>query len=294
MLNIGVIKQASDQVGTYRAAVILTSDQMLQNPALQFNTAAVYNQVYGTLGISKDYIFTQIILTGLTSASRNIWEYTFSVKLAKRGTRLDTLQGPPGANGDQGPAGPRGEAGPTGPTGPGGVGPTGPTGPVGPAGPTGSTGFDGPTGPTGPVGPTGPDGPTGPTGPTGPGGTGDALVDTALSLDASVSVTAGQPVCLNAAGQLVTADAAAPPNVAFEVYGLAQAAAGPGGPVDVVAAGVCNYTGPPLTPGDIMYLGIGGGITSVLPVSAGQKIVRVGTARTSNTVLVRPQIIAAL
>ena len=131
MFNIGVIKQASDQAGTVRATVILTSDHVFPNPVLQFDTPTVFNQVYGTLGIDQSYIVTQIILLGIASAN-SVWEYTFAIKLGKLGTRLDLVQGPPGLQGDQGPRGVKGETGE--PGSPGEEGPAGPEGPEGPAG----------------------------------------------------------------------------------------------------------------------------------------------------------------
>jgi hypothetical protein len=113
MINVGVIKQVSDQADTYKATVILTTDQMLSNPALQFDTPQVYNQVYGTLGLNQDYIIIQIILFGIAQ-KQTIWEYTFMVKLAKKGAKLDSIKGPPG---EKGPVGPQGEEGPVGPKG---------------------------------------------------------------------------------------------------------------------------------------------------------------------------------
>lgn len=131
MITIGVIKQASDQVGTARATVILTSDHVFPNPMLEFNTPAVFNQVYGTLGIDRSYIVSQIILLGITS-SNNVWEYTFALKFSAPGVRLDLTQGPPGPAGSQGPQGPKGLDGLEGPSGS--MGPQGPQGVEGPPG----------------------------------------------------------------------------------------------------------------------------------------------------------------
>lgn len=131
MLNVGTIKQESDQPGTARATVILTSDKSLSNPVLQFDTSAVFNQVYGTLGIQPGWLITQIILLGLAS-DNGIWQYTFAVKFARPGTKLDMEQGPPGPTGEQGPPGTKGDRGDTGKPGqPGTVGPKGDQGPPG-------------------------------------------------------------------------------------------------------------------------------------------------------------------
>lgn len=125
------------------------------------------------------------------------------------------------------------------------------------------------------------------------GGASDAITDS-RTLAAGVSVTAGQPVALNVAGDLIAANAG--PGLNPEIYGVAQAAAGPGPAVaTVVTSGVCNYTGPALTPGDVLYLAVGGGIlNSSPPNSTGNSIVRVGQARSATTLLVRVQFIARL
>ena len=127
----------------------------------------------------------------------------------------------------------------------------------------------------------------------GGGGASDALTDT-LALDTGLSVTAGQPLSLNVAGDLVAADAGAGLNA--EVYGLAQVAAGPG-PVSttIVTSGVCNWAGPALTPGDVLYLAVGGGISASPPAdSPGNSIVRIGQARSTSTLLVRMQFIGRM
>jgi len=123
MLNVGVIKQASDQAGTYRATVILTSDQLLPNPVIQFTAPSTLSQIYGTLGVDQSYMMAQVILTGIATGVNRVWEYTFAIKLAKLGTKLDVAQGPPGEKGDQGVAGPRGQPGPAGSSSP--AGPAG-------------------------------------------------------------------------------------------------------------------------------------------------------------------------
>lgn len=110
MLNVGIIKQTSDQVNTVRATVILTSDVILPNPALQFSDPSVCNLIYGTLEVDQSYVFSQIILVGIANANR-VWEYSIAVKLSKLGTRLDLVQGPPGPRGPLGPVGPKGEKG---------------------------------------------------------------------------------------------------------------------------------------------------------------------------------------
>lgn len=126
------------------------------------------------------------------------------------------------------------------------------------------------------------------------GGASDAITDSRM-LDTGLSVTAGQPLALNPAGDLIAADAAAGENA--EVYGFAQAAAGPGpAPATVVTSGVCNYAGPTLmAPGDILYLKVGGGISASAPAdSPGNSIVRIGQARTSSSLLARVQFIGRM
>ncbi len=110
MLKVGTVKQVSEEPDTYRATVVLTSDAILPNPVMQFDNPAVYNQIYSTLGVSQEYMLTQVILTGVSS-SYQVWEYTFAVKLAKRNSKLSSVQGPPGVPGPRGPQGQRGEQG---------------------------------------------------------------------------------------------------------------------------------------------------------------------------------------
>ena len=124
----------------------------------------------------------------------------------------------------------------------------------------------------------------------GGGGAGDALTDTRTS---GATITAGAPVSLNGAGNLILADA----DGQFEVYGLAVGGGGVGVPIDVITHGVATVPDV-LTIGDIYYLGVGGGIINVPPsldgVPAGSRsIVRIGQARTTSTLLVRVQHIAA-
>ena len=130
-ITIGTLKQASDQPGTVRALVLLTSDKVLPSPLLELNTASVWNQVYSSIGISSDYLVVQVILLQITPTAGGMTAYNFSCKFAPRGVRLDATQGPPGTQGAIGPTGPPGA--------PGADGAMGPAGPAGPPGPPGST-----------------------------------------------------------------------------------------------------------------------------------------------------------
>jgi hypothetical protein len=127
----------------------------------------------------------------------------------------------------------------------------------------------------------------------GGGGSSSALTDP-LPLNTGLSVTAGQPLALNASGNLVAADAASGGNA--EIFGFAQAAAGPGPAMStVVTSGICPYTGPALTPGTVLYLAVGGGISASPPAdSPGNMIVRVGLAETATSLLVRVQVVGRM
>lgn len=125
---------------------------------------------------------------------------------------------------------------------------------------------------------------------TGGGGSSTALSDT---INAGGSFNAGDPVALNASGLLVLAGAEA--GSPHEVYGIALTVGVPAAPADVVTSGIVVNAAWSLSVGDIYYLGLLGGITNTPPdISAAPNrgLVRVGTARTSTTLLVRPQVIA--
>lgn len=128
-ITVGAMKQLSDQPGTVRAAVLLNSDKILANPLVDVATQAVINKIYEILGIARDYIVADVFLVSITTGAGS-FAYSFNMKFAKRGTRLDSVVGPPGEQGKQGPPGPRGEKGEKGDKGdPGSAGP--PTGPAG-------------------------------------------------------------------------------------------------------------------------------------------------------------------
>lgn len=119
------------------------------------------------------------------------------------------------------------------------------------------------------------------------GGGGNNLTDT---LTSSIPTTVGLPMSL-VAGNLVAADAeAGQPQM---VYGLATTVS-PAGPVEVVTSGVCSYGPGGLTPGQELYLAVGGGISSSPPGTGvpNRRIVSLGIARTANTILVRIQDVA--
>jgi len=124
---------------------------------------------------------------------------------------------------------------------------------------------------------------------TGGGGGGNANVD---NIPAAIVTTAGQPVSLQAAGNLIAADASGLPSV-HEVYGLALNG-GPIGSIDVVTSGVCNYAAGGLTSGQVLYLAPGGGVTNVPTAVPGHRLTQIGIARTANTIQVRIEVIADL
>jgi len=123
---IGATKLLSDQPGTVRAAVLLTSDKILPNPLTDVSTVQSISKIYQIIGLSTDYFVADVFLLQMTSGGGS-YGYSFNMKFAKLGIKLDAVQGPAGPQGAQGPAGTAGPAGPPGPTGPGGV-PGGPAG----------------------------------------------------------------------------------------------------------------------------------------------------------------------
>lgn len=128
-ITIGATKLLSDQPGTVRAAVLLNSDKVLPNPLTDVTTIQSIGKVYQIIGLSTDYFVADVFLLQITSGAGN-YGYSFNMKFAKAGVKLDAVQGPAGPQGKQGPAGtagPPGATGATGPTGPGGV-PGGPAG----------------------------------------------------------------------------------------------------------------------------------------------------------------------
>ena len=231
-ITVGVVKQLSDQPGTISASVLLTSDVPLSNPFIDFNTPAVYNYIYSTLNIDTDYKFVQVVLVQITQ-SGGLYSYSFSVKLAKTGIKLTSIQGP------QGVIGPTGLMGPKGPTGsPGDIGPPGDVGPQGDPGPTGATGIDGTNGVTGPTGHNGVDGPTGHDGATGPTGVDGIDGPTGVTgptghdgIDGPTGATGATNTTIVTAGEAI---------VTGNVVGIAPF--GDGGPmaflVDIAQAGV--------------------------------------------------------
>lgn len=212
--------------------------------------------------------------------------------------------GPTGAAGDTGPAGATGDIGEAGPIGPTGIqGPTGmqgPTGSMGPTGPMGNTGLQGPMGltgpigdtgatgsigPIGPIGYTGPQGPIGLTGATGPQGpssdfqTITCLADGTFAADSIVSVYYDTP---NSQYRCTTA-------TSMNNMGIAvTASTGLGVSVDVTMSGVHTLTvSPTLVQGSTYYTVWGSGtISNTITYTPGSKLVKVGTAMSSENILV--------
>jgi len=197
--------------------------------------------------------------------------------------------GPEGHTGPVGPSGPighTGEIGPTGNTGPSG----GPIGPTGPQGPQGLDGYVGPTGPTGansivpgPTGPTGPvstvPGPTGPIGPTGPSGSITTIVGIA-----GENIVIGDPIYVKTDTKFYRADTVDPK---ADVVGLATDTISIGGSISIIMNGLSD-AGMILsaTPGTLYWLASGGGLTTVMP-NSGNRLIRVGTARETNKLIIQ-------
>lgn len=127
---------------------------------------------------------------------------------------------------------------------------------------------------------------------SGGGGSGDAVVDNGLL--AGEALTAGWAVAFNSSGQVVRADAAGVGSV-LQPYGLAAADALSGAAASVVTHGVCSFSPGGLTPGSVLYLAEGGGYpTPAAPDGSvsGHSVVRIGQARTTNTIHVNVQFVA--
>lgn len=123
-------------------------------------------------------------------------------------------------------------------------------------------------------------------------GTTTTVYDTLL---AGGAFLAGDPVSLDAAGDLVLADANAGSGTQ-EVYGLAITNGVLGNPATVVTYGVAPYAPGGLTVQDVLLLELGGGLRNTPPDPAFlavpfRRIVRIGQARTASSILVRVQVI---
>jgi len=116
--TIGVMKQLSDQPGTVRAAVLLSSDKALADPLTELASTASITQIYKSLGLTKEYFISNVFLVQIAKSDVGVHGYSFSLKFAKPGVKLDVAQGPQGEKGDSGGSGPRGPEGPEGPEGP--------------------------------------------------------------------------------------------------------------------------------------------------------------------------------
>lgn len=129
----------------------------------------------------------------------------------------------------------------------------------------------------------------------GGGGSGESTLTDALLLAGEV-VSAGDPVAIDpTTGDLVLAMALPPGGQEHrkEVYGVATVAGVIGAPLPVATAGVASHPGP-FVAGDVLFLAPAGGVSTSAPPldTPGQRIVRIGQARTSTTVQVRIQHVA--
>ena len=134
---------------------------------------------------------------------------------------------------------------------------------------------------------------------TGGTSSGTQLLDTMVSDEA---ISEGDPVALNPlSGRVYRSDAHEIAGTRQEVWGLAASSVlGAGLPIQVVTSGVMAYTHPGgLTPGDILYIGVGAGIgggftNNPAPILAtsGRRLTRLGQVRTASSILVRVQVIA--
>jgi len=79
------MKQASDQPGTVKAAVLLSSDVVLANPMLELAKPEMMDQVYQALGIGRDYFVSNLFLIQIAKTNAGLFGYSFSLKFA-RGT----------------------------------------------------------------------------------------------------------------------------------------------------------------------------------------------------------------
>lgn len=112
-------------------------------------------------------------------------------------------------------------------------------------------------------GPTGPPGVAGPPGLPGPPGLSGTSVSAYI---AAVALSGHIAVVLDAAGQALPADAAAPPH--YAVAGITTQAAAQGTPVEVINKGVLEHLGWTFTPDQPVFLGLAGAITQTLPPAA--------------------------
>lgn len=108
--TVGASKQLSDQVGTVKAGIHLSSDRVLPNPMAELSS--VLGEVYRILGLGQEFFMSECILTNVVSSKQNV--YSFNVKFSKPGAKLSTI-----SSGFEGPSGARGPRGPIGPAGPG-------------------------------------------------------------------------------------------------------------------------------------------------------------------------------
>lgn len=132
-ITVGVQKLASESPEVVNASIVLTSDQILQNPIIVLGEPSIYAQIYSQLGIKPDqYSLSTVVLLEVQSQLPGITAYNYFAKYAKKGFKVRSIIGPTGARG------PIGAMGATGPAGSDGV--LGPQGPQGPDGPTGATG----------------------------------------------------------------------------------------------------------------------------------------------------------
>lgn len=133
-ITVGVEKLISESPDIIQAAVIITSDSVITDPLLVFNSNQTQSQIESTLGISlRDYSLIQLSLNPIVSPN-GIYTYNYSTRYTRSGVINAGILQFQGIPGNPGPVGPPGPFGPVGPTGPLGLGESGPTGPTGPAG----------------------------------------------------------------------------------------------------------------------------------------------------------------
>ena len=130
------------------------------------------------------------------------------------------------------------------------------------------------------------------------GGASSALTDT---LSAGEDIAAGDPVAINTSGVAYNADAKEGAGFRQEVHGLAISDALSGSAVQVTTYGVLPYVGAVAlpAPGTPLYLGRGTGVLGSWVVTPDtstplSRITRLGQVRTSNSILVRVQLIAVV
>lgn len=124
-ITVGVQKLASESPEVINASIVLTSDQILQNPIIVLGEPSIYAQIYSQLGIKPDqYSLSTVVLLEVQSQLPGITAYNYFAKYAKKGFKVRSIIGPTGARGPIGAMGATGAAGPDGIQGP--QGPTGP------------------------------------------------------------------------------------------------------------------------------------------------------------------------